>query len=137
MCQHSDCEPVPCDEIVFRAILKKSHLLNGKATADAFILRPRDNGLLSTYRRSVVTAEACRGAFNPCHGLSTLHTGHVRTIGRDNDLPIDVIADSLPEDPVPGHASIMSLPDPLTDQIHAEWIAGKLRDHCRMANPAR
>jgi hypothetical protein len=133
MSEPADNETIPCDEILFRAILKKKHLSNGKVEADAFLLREQDAGKLSTYRKKLVTLADCRASFKSCVGVVTLHTGCVRETGQDKNLTIDVIGDALPDDPIPGHASIVNLPEPDVDPILAEWIASQLRDQSRPA----
>lgn len=133
MSDPADNETIQCDEILFRAILKKKHLSDGKVEAEAFLLRAQDAGKLSTYRKKMVTLADCRASFKSCVGVVTLHVGRVRESGRDKNLTIDVIGDALSEDPIPGHASIVNLPEPETDPILAEWIASQLRDQSRPA----
>jgi len=131
MSEPVDSDIVLCDEILLRAILKKRHFSGGQVDAYAFILRPQDEGKLSTWRRRFVTVAACKGAYKTCCGVVTLHTGRVRCAGDEKGLRVDVVADSLPSDPLPGHASVLNLPDPNTDPFLAEFVATKLRDQCR------
>jgi hypothetical protein len=133
MSQSADNETVECEEILLRAILKRKHFSGGHVTADAFVLRPQDEGKLSTYRQRIVTSTQCKDSFSTCVGVVTLHAGRVRAAGQENDLKIDVVGDSLPGDPLPGHASIVNLPDPRTNFALAEWVASKLRDESRSA----
>jgi hypothetical protein len=120
---------VACEEILFRAILKKRHIADGKPDAGAFLLGPNDDGKLSTFRKKIVTQADVKAQFKSCPGVVTLHTGHVRAIGNDRHLVIDVVADEPPL----GHASILNLPDPGRDRFFAEWIASNLRDQSRPA----
>jgi hypothetical protein len=129
MAHPGDSETISCDEILFRAILKKKHISDGMAEAEAFLLRPQDHGKLSTYRKRIVTLAECKASFKACAGVVTLHAGHVRASGNEKELEIDVIGDPPP----PGHASILNLPDEREDFILAQWIASKLRDQSRPA----
>lgn len=133
MSEPTNSSSLACEEILFRAILKKSHLTDGKVEADAFVLRKQDDGNLSTYRRKLVTLAECKAAFKTCVGVVTLHVGHVRATDVGEGLKLDVIGDELPSDPIPGHASIINLPDPSTNPILAEWVASLLRDQSRFA----
>lgn len=123
---------IPCEEILFRAILKKRLLsADGRPDAAVFLLRPQDEGKLSTWRCKFVSGQQCKSAYNSCFGLVTLHVGTIRTTANDKGISLDVIADALPDDALPGHASVINLPDHL-DPIRAEWVAGLLRDQSRL-----
>jgi hypothetical protein len=124
-----DNATVACEEILFRAILKKRHITGGKPDAGAFLLGPNDDGKFSTFRKKIVTQADVKAQFKSCAGVVTLHTGHVRAIGNERDLAIEVVADEPPL----GHASILNLPDPSRDSFLAEWIASQLRDQSRPA----
>ena len=134
MSESAESTNLACDEILFRAIWKKKHLTDGRVEADAFVLRQQDEGKLSTFRKKLVTLAACKAAFRTCVGVVTLHTGRVRATGGDQGLNLDVIGDELPSDPIPGHASIINLPDPIANRVFAERVASLLRDQSRTAN---
>jgi hypothetical protein len=135
MSETADSSTIPCDEILFRAILKKKHLADGGVDAGAFILRHQDEGKLSTWRKKLVTYAVCRASYKTCFGLVTLHVGRVRaTVDGERSLSLDVIGDELPSDPFPGHASILNLPDPTADPVLAERVASLLRDQSRQGS---
>lgn len=135
MSETADSTTIPCDEILFRAILKKKYLAHGGVDAGAFILRQQDEGKLSTWRKKLVTHLACRASYKTCFGLVTLHVGRVRaTVDGERRLSLDVIGDELPSDPFPGHASVLNLPDPTTDPVLAERVASLLRDQSRQVS---
>ena len=97
MSETADSSTIPCDEILFRAILKKKHLADGGVDAGAFILRHQDEGKLSTWRKKLVTYAVCRASYKTCFGLVTLHVGRVRaTVDGERSLSLDVIGDELP-----------------------------------------
>jgi len=134
MSEFADSATIQCEEVLFRAVLKKRHLTDGQVQADAFVLRQVDEGKLSTYRKNLTTLAACRAAFKKCAGVVTLHVGHVRATGIDEGLSLDVIGDELASDPIPGHASIINVPDPIVNRVLAERVASLLRDQSRTAN---
>ena len=135
MSETADRKTIPCDEILFRAILKKKYLADGGVDAGAFILRQQDGGKLSTWRRKLVTHAACRASYKTCFGLVTLHVGRVRaTLDGERRLGLEVVGDELPSDPFPGHASILNLPDPVIDPVLAERVASLLRDQSRQGS---
>ena len=134
MSEFAESTTIQCEEVLFRAILKKKHLSDGEVQADAFVLRMQDEGKLSTYRRKLVTLAACKASFKACVGVVTLHVGHVRATGVDEGFSLDVIGDELPRDPIPGHALIINVPDPTVDRVLAERVASLLRDQSRPAN---
>lgn len=124
---------ISCEEILFRAILKRKHLsANGGAEVEVFLLSPKDGGRLSLRRKALISLLSFKGGFSKCYGAVTLHAGRVREV-RTVVTNLDVIIDEDPEDPLPGHASLINLPDPELDVIQAERIATLLRDQCRTA----
>ena len=134
MSEFADSTTIQCEEVLFRAILNKRHIADGQVQADAFVLRKADEGKLSTYRRKLVTFAECKASFKACVGVVTLHVGHVRATGIDEGLSLDVIGDELPSDSIPGHASIINVPDPFVNRVLAERVASLLRDQSRTAN---
>jgi len=125
---------IPCEEVLLRVILKPKHVDNdGRARAEAFLLRPQDEGKLSTFRAIFTSTKMCRDAFKKCFGVVTLHCGHIRATEINGGVPLDVIGDALADDVLPGHASILNLPDKENDPFLAERIASLLRDQSRSA----
>jgi hypothetical protein len=80
-----------------------------------------------------VSASECRSGFKACFGVVSLHVGRLRSTVNGMGSALDVIGDALDDDPLPGHASILNIPEPRTDRILAEWMATVLRDQSRPA----
>lgn len=113
--------PLPCEQIVYRAQIKKDWVANsGKVRKQAFFRMHKD-----THGLSVSTTEdSCgEGLQDEFYGTITLHVGRVRTLG------LDVIPDS------PTHANIQGVPmrdanDPVTDAL-ARTLAEDLANMAR------
>lgn len=115
-----DC-PLPCHEVVHRAILRKGWVkADGTVGAEAFLLRPRDQGRLSVCRRALGSWAECQRHFNRTFGAARLRVGRVHALREG----IRVVAD--PEPDRPEHASLLNLPDPLLDPERAERVASLL-----------
>jgi hypothetical protein len=114
-------EPLPCEAIVYRALLRKQWIDEdtGRVKADAYFLRPNEPGL-SVNLASVCSPEQCAAKFRKCYGVASLHVGRVR------DLGLEVEQDS------PDHANITGLPYRAEDPARAERLAGLLAKRSRL-----
>lgn len=114
--------PLPCHEVVHRAILKKRWIgRDGTVGAEAFLLRPCDQGRLSVCRGALRSWAECQRHFNKTYGAARLKVGRVHALREG----IRVVAD--PEPGRPEHASLLNLPDLALDTERAERVASLLR----------
>ncbi len=114
-----------CSDIVFRALLRATHIdrKTGHILAAAFILRANECGLSVSFD---CTPEECAAHFKTCHGVVSLHVGRVRNLG------LDVIPDDT------HHANIVGLPHPEEKPAEAEHVARQLQAQARLAwSPTR
>lgn len=128
--------PLPCEEIVLRALLKKNwiHADTARITADAFIRDPKkDSDGLSVNISSKTDVGAWLGGFNQSFGADSLHTGRIRDI--DPALDVSQTDESTAEDP--NHAVITGLPLNDDDPGRAENLASRLRDISRTIDRQR
>jgi len=114
-----------CSEILCRLALNKKFI--EAASVDAFLLRPSDNGKLSVCRLSKVSLAECARTFNRVFGSFSLHTGRIRDIAEPELRRLEIEIDESPDDPCPGHAAVLNLPDPQTAYEHAQRAASLLK----------
>lgn len=117
----AEFEPLPCNSIVYRALLRKRWIDQdtGKLKADAYFLRDSEQGL-SVNIAETYSPEQCAKQFKNCFGVASLHVGRVRELG------LDVVPDSLT------HANIIGLPRSKDDLAEAERLAGLLAKQSRI-----
>jgi hypothetical protein len=113
---------LPCSAILYRGMRSKKWIDREKEVVlpAAFLRRPIDTDGLSTNLASACTIDDARSKLNPCHGVVSLHTGHIRDIG------LDVEQDS------PDHANIIGVPLLDEDDVEAERLAGLLAKQSRI-----
>ena len=122
---------IPCHEVLYRAALNKRHINpDGQVQVDLFLLRPDDEGMLSVFRKELVSLAMVKAQFSRRKGFVTLHTCRVRDVGKALDQRVDVVPDEIPE--ISGHAVIVGLPDHVQEPAKAEYAASLLRDQCRL-----
>jgi hypothetical protein len=122
---------IPCHEVLYRAVLNKRHIsADGQVAADVFFLRAADEGMLSVFRKELVSMAVVNTIFAQPKRFVTLHTGRVRDAGTVLNRSIDVVPDEHPT--VPGHAVVTGLPDLAHERAAAEFAASILRDQCRL-----
>jgi hypothetical protein len=117
--------PLPCEEIVLRALLKKNwfHEDTKRIKADAFIRDPKkDVDGLSVNIHSKTNALLWLGTFNRSFGADTLHTGRIRDI--DQELYVGQADEDAQGHP--DHAIIIGLPFADDDPDRAESLASRL-----------
>jgi hypothetical protein len=117
--------PLPCEEIVVRALLKKQwlHEDTKRIKADAFIRDPKkDPDGLSVNIGSRTETSVWLGGFSRSFGADSLHTGRVRDIDSDLDIG-QTEEDALA---APAHAVIIGLPFSDEDPERAESLASRL-----------
>ena len=114
-------DPLPCSEIVYRAITRSSDINEDRrrVSPNAFIRRPRDVDGLSVNHHC--SPRECGSALKR-HGVVSLHVGTVRDI----DVKLDVEPDE------PTHANITGLPEQDGDLALAERLALQLATHARI-----
>ena len=125
--------PLPCEEIVLRAVLRKSWIdpETKRITATAFMRDPKkDEDGLSVNIRSTTDLHAWLGGFNKSFGADSLHTGTIRDV--DAHLDVSQTDEGTAEDP--SHAVITGLPFGDDDPKRAESLASRLRDMSRIAD---
>jgi hypothetical protein len=117
--------PLPCEEIVLRALLKRNwcHEDTKRIKADAFIRDPRkDLDGLSVNIHSKTDSESWLANFSRSFGADTLHTGSIRNIDRELNVgQAEEDADAYRE-----HAIITGLPFSDDDPERAEILASRL-----------
>jgi hypothetical protein len=117
--------PLPCEEIVLRALLKRNwcHEDTKRIKADAFIRDPKkDLDGLSVNIRSKTEVASWLATFSRSFGADTLRTGSIRDIDRELDVgQADEDAEAYPE-----HAIITGLPFSDDDPERAEILASRL-----------
>ncbi|MEK7407588.1 MAG: hypothetical protein AAB225_21120 [Acidobacteriota bacterium] len=121
--------PLPCEEIVLRALLKRGWIdeESGRIKADAFILDPaKDKDGLSVNVRSRIDLEAWLAGFRRSFGADSLHTGRIRTLRLD----VGQFEQDLRNQP--DHAVITGLPYSEDDPERAESLASEL---AKMSRP--
>jgi hypothetical protein len=122
---------IPCHEVLYRAALNKRHITpDGQVQVDLFLLRPDDEGMLSVFRKELVSLAVVKAQFNKPKAFVTLHAGRVRDAGKVLGQSVDVVPDEIPQ--IPGHAVIIGLPDNVQEPAKAEYAASLLRDQCRL-----
>ena len=112
-----ELEPLLCNEIVYRALLRKQWINEDtfRVKADAYFLRQKEeNTGLSVNIARTCSLQQCIKKFNKCFGVASLQVGHIRDIG------LDVVPDSLT------HANIIGLTYREVDRDGAERSAGLL-----------
>jgi hypothetical protein len=128
--------PLPCEEIVLRALLKKSwsHEDTNHIKADAFIRDPKkDTDGLSVNIRSKTDVAAWLAGFNRSFGADTLHTGSIRNI--DPELDVSQTDEAITAEPE--HAVITGLPFTDDDPERAESLASRLVEISRTLDRER
>jgi hypothetical protein len=114
-------EPLACQRIVFRALIRSGLIVpGGQILSGAFIRRPVDHDGLSV---DIASAASCTAPFRKCYGVASLHVGRVRRIG------LDIVVDMAP------HANITGVPRPEDDAANAERLAGLLAKQSRLVPP--
>jgi hypothetical protein len=117
--------PLPCEEIVLRALLKRNwcHEDTKRIKADAFIRDPKkDLDGLSVNIRSKTEVASWLATFSRSFGADTLHTGSIRDIDQELDVgQAEEDAEAYPE-----HAIITGLPFSDDDPERAEILASRL-----------
>lgn len=137
---------IACDEVVHRAITSKRWIDgDGNPTPEAFMRRILRSGEaesdLSVFRRVIADWEHSRLTFKITYGAASLHVGRVRDLGNGIDIVASPQAATETRKALPEHASVINLPDPVSDPDSAEFMASRLRNQARMlsvsAPPAR
>lgn len=116
--------PLPCDEILYRLLLKRAWLdPDGKGILpEAFFRRPDEEGL-SVFIKTKCSLDEARGMMNRVRGVGSLHTGRV------HDINLKVMSDPID----PRHAEIMGVPLPDEDEDMANYYADLLAEQARVA----
>jgi hypothetical protein len=96
-------EPLPCDTIVYRALLRPEWINEDtkKVSDQAYYLRKLEQGIengISVNIAKLCSPEMCARRFNKCIGVASLHVGKIR------EIDLDVIVDQG------DHALIIGLP---------------------------
>lgn len=116
-------EPLPCNAIVYRALMKKRWIDEDteEVLADAFLLR-KDRGEIGVSVNPATTCspQACANKFKRCTAVASLHVGKVR------DLGLDVIQNRS------DHAHIIGLPYPEDNEAEWEKLADLLANQSRI-----
>jgi len=135
--QSPGTEPVECAEVVYRA-LKKGWEQGEPIPSEAFMRKvrePETEKAVSLSRRKYGTARDCRMKLKRMRGAASLHVGRVR------DLPFGLDVSPDPHRNIdgtiddPGHALLINLPDPVTDEESAEVAASQLVKIARHVTP--
>jgi hypothetical protein len=101
--------PVPCEDIVLRALLKRQWFDQDtqRIKADAFIRDPkRDSDGLSVNIQSKTELVSWLARFNRSFGADSMHSGRIRDI----DGELDVGSPEEDAEEYPAHALIIGLP---------------------------
>ena len=116
--------PLPCPEIVLRAITKAGWLKNDRIVSAAFIWdRNRDPDGLSVNIASRTNVEEWLSGFRASSGADSLHSGRIRTLALDVGQTEEEQDDS--------HAIITGLPFIDDDPDKAEVLASRLVEMVR------
>jgi len=122
--------PLPCEEIVLRALLKRNWFNEDtkRIKADAFIRDPKkDSDGLSVNLNSRTDVAVWLANFSRSFGADTLHTGRVRDIHVD----LDVGQPEDESDAQADHAIITGLPFSDDNPELAESLASRLVEASR------
>lgn len=114
---------LPCNAIVYRALLKKQWINEdtGRVKADAYFLREKEKSTgLSVNIAKTCSHQQCVEGFRKCFGVTSLHVGHIRDIG------LDVVQDTS------AHANIIKLPYVEDNRVETERLAGLLAKQSRI-----
>jgi hypothetical protein len=137
MCDDAPIEPLHCTEIVVRVVTKRKWIVDGHLMPEAFLLKiyPDDSveEALSVGRRAIATVRLCRSRMRSSHGAATLHVGHIRSENLINVFP-DPVLKLDGREAQPEHALIVNLPNPITQNDLAEYIASKLAAQARLVS---
>ena len=117
----TEYEPLPCNSIVYRALIRKKWIDedSGNIKADAFFLREGESGL-SVNIAATFSPQESAARFKKCSAIASLHVGRVRQLG------LDVIQDSRT------HANLTGLPYQDDNLAEAERLAGLLAKQSRL-----
>src|SRR5882724_11661433 len=96
--------PLPCETIVYRAAMDESWFSKDKTEVDAIAFHRRERrdptgltiGLHDRFYRDGLT--------RPIAGVISVHVGHVRDVGDELEVVLDVVIDRAP------HGNILGLP---------------------------
>ncbi len=96
--------PLPCETIVYRAAMDESWFSEDKTEVDAIAFHRRERrdptgltiGLHDRFYRGNLT--------RPIAGIISIHVGHVRDVGNELEVGLDVVIDDTP------HGNILGLP---------------------------
>ncbi|MBD0263955.1 MAG: hypothetical protein ICV78_14865 [Tolypothrix sp. Co-bin9] len=116
-------EPLPCNAIVYRVLLKKRWINEDtqRVDAGAYFLREKEKDTgLSVNIAASCSPQQCTEKFDKCFGVASLHVGRIRELG------LDVVADK------PDHAYIKGLPYKEDNLAEAERLAGLLAKQSRI-----
>ena len=125
--------PLPCEEIVLRALLKRNwcHEDTRRIKADAFIRDPKkDLDGLSVNIHSKTEVASWLAGFSRSFGADTLHTGSIR----DLDQELNVGQAQEDAEAYPQHAIITGLPFSDDDPERAEILASRLVEISRTSD---
>jgi len=97
-------EPLACNTIVYRAAMDESWFSENKSEVDAIAFHRRELrdptgltiGLNDRFYRDRLT--------RPIAGVISIHVGHVRDVGDELEVALDVVIDRAP------HGNILGLP---------------------------
>jgi hypothetical protein len=126
--------PVPCPEILLRAITKAGWIDQdtGEIDSGAYIGDPaRDLDELSVNIAQLTDTEEWLSSFRASFGADSLHTGHVRSLG------IDVVQTAEDLASRPSHALIVGVPSQEQDALAAERLASSLQHMSRAVDRKR
>ncbi len=114
--------PLPCKQILFRAVLHESQIKNGKLKWQAFKRLEKDKDGVSLF---MTVENAQEGLKDPIAGMSSVHVGRVRdSSDGENSLEVEQDADI--------HANILGIPY-IWDKVEPErkHLEDKMTFLCR------
>lgn len=95
---------LPCETIVFRAAMNDTWFSEDKTEVDAIAFHRREKsdptGLTIGLHNRFYEGRLSR----PIAGVISIHVGHVRDVGDEIGVPLDVVVDDAP------HGNILGLP---------------------------
>ena len=97
-------DPLPCETIVYRAAMDETWFSEDKTEVDAIAFHRRERrdpsgltiGLHDRFYRGTL--------LRPIAGVISIHVGHVRDVGNELGVELDVVVDADP------HGNIVGLP---------------------------
>lgn len=139
--------PLPCDCVIYRAVTRRSWLdpETGQPLAEAYMRKPGhdDDGVSVALFDEFPAGEAelCQKidhvTGNECYGLTSLHTGYVRSLQLEveQDEPEHALITGLPFDDEESHAEAEMMADRLVELSWIRWYRKKKKGWSDPARP--